>query len=197
MAFEMASRGKGCLPPSACLYRRRRYIMRSAASLRVMAEEYKLDKWVWTEADFEQMGWHDAHIYAFAFVPEEFEFVLDIDYILEWVHPAPGETYFKFWVAPATLVFENVNELLIDLEPHSGIEIQDLKREDAQLPRNAEYINRNTEWRWVLDCLAGEISLRSIGYKQYFRRAPVFGTAQMLGLEGRGGFSFHRGLLGV
>ena len=65
-----------------------------------MAEEYELDKWIWTEADFEQMGWHDARIHAIAFLTETFEFALDIDYILQWVEPAEGETYYKFWVAP-------------------------------------------------------------------------------------------------
>lgn len=165
-----------------------------------MAEEHRLEKWVWTEDDFEQMGWHDARIYAFAFVPEEFEFVLDIDYILEWVDPAAGETYFKFWVAPATLVFENVHELVINLEPdgsYNDIGIQDLSRDEPQSPLNAEHIMRDVEWRWLFDCLAGEISLRSIGYKQYFRREPTFGISQELGLEARGGFSFHRGRLNI
>jgi hypothetical protein len=31
------------------------------------------------------MGWHDARIYAVAFLQETFEFALDIDYIFEWV----------------------------------------------------------------------------------------------------------------
>lgn len=29
---------------------------------------YQLEKAKWTQADFETMGWHDAMIYAFAFV---------------------------------------------------------------------------------------------------------------------------------
>ena len=52
-----------------------------------MKQEYKLEKWIWTEADFDVMGWHDSQIHATAFFPEDFELVLDIDYIFDWVHP--------------------------------------------------------------------------------------------------------------
>jgi hypothetical protein len=30
-------------------------------------EEYELEKWIWTEADFDVMGWHDSSIHALAF----------------------------------------------------------------------------------------------------------------------------------
>jgi hypothetical protein len=158
-----------------------------------MAEKYELEKWVWTEADFEQMGWHDARIHAIAFLPEGFELVLDIDYILRWVQPAENETRYKLWVAPATLVFENVHDLRIDLEPFAGVEIQDIHREDPQEPKNAEHIGRDTEWRWVIEAQEGEISLRAVGYKQYFRSEPALGSEQSLEAGVRGGFSFGRG----
>lgn len=48
--------------------------------------DYQLEKYLWTEEDFNQMGWHDSNIYAIAF-GENFEFKLDIDYIFQWVHP--------------------------------------------------------------------------------------------------------------
>ncbi len=158
-----------------------------------MAEKYALEKWIWTESDFEQMGWHDARIHAIAFLPDSFEFVLDIDYILQWVRPAENETYYKFWVAPATLIFDNVHALRIDLEPFAGVEIQDIHRADPRKPKNAEYIDRDTEWRWVIEAQEGEISLRAVGYKQYFRGEPVFVSGQSLELGVRGGFSFDRG----
>jgi hypothetical protein len=50
-------------------------------------QQYTIQKPVWTEADFEQMGWHDVHIHAVAFRPEIFELWLDIDYIFGWVDP--------------------------------------------------------------------------------------------------------------
>lgn len=41
-------------------------------------ENYELEKWVWTENDFEQMGWHDATIYG---VRLNQNLEIDLDYI--------------------------------------------------------------------------------------------------------------------
>lgn len=157
-------------------------------------ENYELHKWLWTELDFEEMGWHDVTIHAVAFLPEVYELALDIDYIFHWVDPAAGETQFKFWVAPATLVFENVNELAIDLEPHGSIELHGIERSEPHKPKNIDVVDRDIEWRWTLETQSGEINLRSIGYKQYIRRAPVLSRAQVLDIGARGGFSFQRGM---
>lgn len=156
------------------------------------AENYELDKWLWTELDFEEMGWHDVRIHAVAFLPEVFELVLDIDYIFRWINPGAAETRFKFWVAPATLVFENVNDLKIDLEPNGGIELQGIERSEPQKPRNIDYIEHDIEYLWTLEAHSGEISLRSVGYKQYIRRTPIIATSPALDIEARGGLSFQR-----
>ena len=54
-----------------------------------MTESFQPEKWIFTEADYESMGWHDSNIHAISFLPETFELVLDIDYILQWIHPEP------------------------------------------------------------------------------------------------------------
>jgi len=154
--------------------------------------DYQLEKWVWTEADFDQMGWHDARIYALAFPDDTFEFLLDIDYILQWIDPGPSETYYKFWLVPATLVFHNVHDLQIDLEPFAGLEIQDVTREDPQRPKNAEYVGRDTEWRWTIETHEGAISLNAVGYTQYLRKKPIYCQQSSLDLYVRGGISFER-----
>ena len=152
---------------------------------------YALEKSVWTEADFEAMGWHDSFVHALAFRPDTFEFLLDIDYILKWIEPGV-DGYYSFWVAPATLVFWNVSDLHIDLEPYTGIEISELKRELAGAPRNAAHIGKSEEWRWTVDSTAGEVTFRAVGYKQYIRRAPQLQKQQALSLSDRGGYSFDR-----
>lgn len=157
-----------------------------------MDETYKLQKWVWTEADFELMGWHDARIHAIAFVEETFEFALDIDYIVEWLTPVPPGEHFRFWVAPCTLVFENVSELEIDLRPHGGLSIEEISRVEGLIPRNAESIGKTAEYRWTLQCHGGTISLRGTGYKQYVRMAPRCLDSQSIPSAGRGGVSFSR-----
>ncbi|TDQ78322.1 hypothetical protein [Sphingobacterium yanglingense] len=68
-------------------------------------EDYKLEKTIWTEYDYEQMGWHDASIYGFIFQNDNIDstttdLLFDIDYIFKWVHPVPPKGNFSFWVAP-------------------------------------------------------------------------------------------------
>ena len=156
-------------------------------------ECFTLEKPVWTEADFEQMGWRDTNIHALAFRAELFELWLDIDYIFEWVHPRSDETHFRFWVAPATLIFTNVHTLKFDIESHDGdLSLQDLKRSEPKRPINADYITKQTEWLWLLDCNEGEISFRAAGFSQFTRRHPILKNLQQFKLEERGGISFSK-----
>ena len=160
---------------------------------KAMEQEYGLEKWVWTEADFDEMGWHDSQIHALAFLPEHFELAFDIDYIFQWLHPASNETQFKFWVAPATLIFENVYDVEFDIDSYNGgLEIDNIRREDARPPRNAEHAGRENEWLWVIECQEGEIKFRSVGYNQFIRSAPQLGQTQAIDLKTRA-FSFARG----
>lgn len=156
--------------------------------------DYILEKDLWTENDYDQMGWHDATIHAVAFFPDVFEIAFDIDYIFEWIDPKPDETYFSFWVAPATLVFENVNDASIDLELYDSVQLQNIDRGESRRPRNAEYVDRDQEWEWVLDSNVGEIRIWSIGYKMYIRQRPVLTGGQVLSDDLRGGLSFYRGM---
>ena len=158
-----------------------------------MADGYALEKWAWTEDDFERMGWHDAHVHAFAFLPDTWEFLLDLDYIVEWLGPAGGESHYSFWSAPATLVFDNVTELRIELEPFPGFELNSIERRDPQAPDGREDMPSSVHWLWVLDFFNGRITFRATGFTQYFRREPVLNTTQYLTLEERGGLSLQRG----
>ena len=169
--------------------------MRYRKARRGSVEEYKLEKWIWTEVDFEVMGWHDCQIHAMAFYPEEFEFALDIDYIFQWVEPQPGERYFKFYVSPATLVFKNVHDLEFDIDSYSGkLEIDNIRREDKAAPINAEFIGKATEWLWTVECQEGEIRFRSVGYEEFIRAAPQLTPTQSFDRKTRG-VSFARGKL--
>jgi hypothetical protein len=111
---------------------------------------YELENAVWDDSSFEKTFWHDANIYAFAYLPDDSEFMLDIDFILEWIHPVPPKINFKFWVAPAILVFEHVHDLKINLEPFYSIAIEEITRDNPCKPRNAEFINRDTKWNWKI-----------------------------------------------
>lgn len=147
-------------------------------------------KWLWTGGEFDEMGWHDVPIHAIAWVPEAHEFVLDIDYIVRWVDPAPDETHYSFWIVPATLVFEGVFALSVDLDQPWGATIFDVVRTPV------------TGWSsepdrpvfdWTIDCNEGAVTLRATGFRQYIRRLPLHVRQQRLSALERGGLSFNRG----
>ena len=132
------------------------------------------EKYVWDTSDFDRMGWHDATIYAVAFEPQRFEVSLDVDYIFEWLQPSRGEEFFRFWVSPCTVVFENVYDFELDGPgPGSTFQVNEIRRDQARTPRNAGYIAADTEWQWTVDCHHGEIRLWSTGFTQHVRRASA------------------------
>lgn len=155
-----------------------------------MNTDFFLQKRTWDERDFEQMDWHDSRIYAFEFKAESFEFALDIDYILQWVRPNDDETSFKFWVAPATLVFRNIWNLNMEIGS-LDLEIQDLQRSNPRPPKNVNYIKESLEYDWLIETNSGEISFTAVGYKQYFRKEPFFSNLQSISFSERGGVSFE------
>jgi hypothetical protein len=151
------------------------------------SKQYQLEKSLWTEKDFDTMGWHDSFVYGISF-GENFQLLFDIDYIFKWV--LTGEIY-HFWVSPCTLVFENVWNLKFDLE-FSGIELEidDITREPPRRPKNADHIGRDIEMDWFIEMQQGTISFRSIGYKQYVRQLPRYLSTQTIERIERGGVSF-------
>ncbi len=152
-----------------------------------------LDKIIWDESDFDQMNWHDNRIYAISFGIEEYELILDIDYILKWIEPEENESMFKFIVAPATLIFKNVYDLEISSSTVNLI-IDTVHRENPIKPINAAYIKEQLEYDWTIETTQGRIIFKSVGFIQYLRRKPLQGS-QEIGLLERGGISFGRTLL--
>ena len=61
-----------------------------------MTDNYELEKKIWTEVDFQIMGWHDSPIYGLSFQSEpsthSSELILDIDYIFQWISPPDPES---------------------------------------------------------------------------------------------------------
>ncbi|MEJ7738107.1 MAG: hypothetical protein WKF97_11820 [Chitinophagaceae bacterium] len=148
-----------------------------------------LEKSVWTDDDFEQMGWHDNKMYAMAFGIENGEIIFDIDYILKWIDPEENENNFKFLIVPSTLVFRNVydlnmNSLTLD------VTVESIYRDNATQPKNADYIAEQIEYNWTIETTNGEITFKSVGYKQYARQKPRLLDSQFIDLAERGGISF-------
>lgn len=168
-------------------------LRKSAAEASVDAEPYVPEKATLTDRDFEDMECHDVQVHAIA-VANEFpkltELLLDLDYILKWVDSNRANEYFRFWIAPATLVFEHVFNLSLRIQSEQlDCQIDQITRELRKTPRDMH------TWFWTVKLHQGEITFWSTGYKQYFRQRPVLHNSQHFNREERGGLSFTRGRL--
>jgi hypothetical protein len=164
--------------------------------------ENPLEKAVWTDADFETMGWHDATVHAIAFQEDalraeederDAELLLDLDYIVRWIHPEPSSECFSFLVAPATLVFESVWHFDGDIGTASRtlLQILNIHRREPENDRQREMGLRP----WLIEWSQGhEMTLLASGYRQHFRHRPVRLEGQWLELNERGGISFDQPL---
>src|SRR3954462_7519403 len=114
------------------------------------------------------MNWHDTHIYGFATSPERFELRFDVDYILEWLSPAPGQSAIRFRIAPATWTFHDVANVQIALSSQQGrFSIAELRRTKlAVLPGGGDV------WEWLFTCHEGEIRFEATGFHLTLRQAP-------------------------
>src|ERR1700712_5762253 len=111
---------------------------------------YTPSKVYFTDADFSAMGWHDNHVYGIAFGPGEREVSFDIDYIFKWEQPLPGEKHYRFWISPATLVFEDVYDLKVEHDAHAGLTILGVEREEV---KKDGVVFPKKLWSWKLDCV--------------------------------------------
>ena len=147
--------------------------------------QYKLDveKWVWTDTDFEQMGWHDVRIHAMSTNETLMdglhvglgELLLDIDYILKWPNlksPTQPEGNL-FWVSPATLAFQDVWDLNIKIHNFGGNDptwdIWSIGRE----PHDKLVMNKPKAWSWKIELHGGMIDFFATGFEQYIRKKPT------------------------
>jgi len=150
--------------------------------------EYYMEKSRWTSENFGEMAWHDVYIHAVAMAPDEYAFLLDVDYILKWVE-SPAHDAYSFWLSPATLVFENARDIKIAMETPSGdVSIYQLTRQDGVPTPKGNY----TDWLWECELHEGSISLRATGYTLYLRQAPVLWNGQRFSTVERGGITFDR-----
>lgn len=142
----------------------------------IYSMEYTVEKFIWTEADFEQMGWHDVTIYQMA-MTGDLEF--DIDYIFRWNEPEVKGFRYTFWIAPCTMAFKEIRELRFDI---------DVVRSDGY---QIDYIERKDDDRWTIVTQNGEISFISEGYEMFVRQQPTFQYNKFIGPT-RDGYTLER-----
>jgi hypothetical protein len=148
-----------------------------------------LSKATWTDADFATMGWHDCRIHAISISEYDDDtlpparLLLDLDYIVRWVDPVPGDEHFTFWIAPATLVFDRAWDVSGQLGPmHEAMEIADIHQLEAP--------DGSTDPLWHLEGQNFDLRLRAAGYTQFLRLPPLHVPRQILTSAERSGLSF-------
>ncbi len=141
---------------------------------------YELEKSIWTDTDFDKMGWHDNQVYKVR-LTEDLE--LDIDYILQWNKPDLEGLPFTFWVAPATLVFKKIKNLTFDFAIgfENGFEIDDIEKPTKE--------NQN---KWTIITQQGEFQFDCDGYEQFIRQEPFFEFGQTISYTRRNGYCLDR-----
>lgn len=143
-------------------------------------EKYELEKSIWTEADFERMGWHDSNIYKIGLTED---LALDIDYILQWNESDLEGFPFTFWVSPATLVFKQVKKISFELDTafNDTFEIENIERTISE-----------NETVWTIITRHGDIEFTSEGFTHYIRQEPFFQYGQTVSYIERNGWTLER-----
>ena len=147
----------------------------------------QLAKTVWTNADFEELSWHDNTIHALAVDPlggGPGRLLLDIDYIIEGVLPDPAQTRLSFWICPATLVFEPAWDLVTEIDMEGWGFHMDLD----EIERSGPDERGNFDWTLTGDLVT--IRLGARGFTMYLRQPPVYSDGFFLSVAERGGISF-------
>ncbi len=149
------------------------------------------DRRTWSEADFENMSWHDNHVHGVHIRSGEFgagELILDIDYILEWVCVIEGTCQFS--IAPATLTFQEATDLRLDLDYAAvtaalvPFSIAQVKREPVVFPTGT------ATYKWIIEVNwpSGSISFQARGFTQRLRGPALVKSEQWLEPAERAGF---------
>ena len=146
-----------------------------------------------TDAEFDQISWHDCHIWRLAFLggdPESGDWTsdlaIDLDFIVEWLCGVDGPAAFR--IAPATLVFHGVTDPRIDVDwGQAGFQaaihhvaIDRIEREP--LADQKVYLDRPYyRWKIVLNWPAGgAIRFGAVGFTQTCVADPIVCAKQHL-----------------
>ena len=145
---------------------------------------------IFSTKDFAVINWHDFKIHGLAFDEAEFKLYLDIDLIIEWIEPLSSEDGYRFMIAPATLVFRNVWNLIVDIDTNLALDIDSVSMQNPHYPKNKDCVQDENEYDLNIGLQQGEISFSSSGFEIYIRKSPEIRQGQSLVLKERGGISF-------
>lgn len=141
-------------------------------------------------SDFGNLNFHDCSIYAFGFDKESYQFLIDIDLIINWLEI--GES-FTFELCPATVVFNNAWDIEFDISINLDLIIDNISRTNPRIPKNIEFLPKSSiEYDWTIDTLQGSIKLKSIGMSIYQRKDLCRQKEQTLSFNKRDSISLNK-----
>ncbi len=146
----------------------------------------------YTDAEYDQLSWHDNEIYGFEFRVGDpasgdwsSDLVFDIDFIVEWVRRADG---MRFLISPATLVFHGVTDLVIDIRSGTtgnqvGLTLPSIAAIEREPVAEQKVFMDQAYYRWRVRLNGyphGEFVFGAAGFTQALRRDPVLCEQQRL-----------------
>lgn len=159
---------------------------------------------MWTQSDFDQLSWHDCHIWTLAIGAGDpdisdwtSDLILDLDFIVEWI--CGVEKRFQFRIAPATLTFHGVTDLRIGVEWGDGalqaaIHPMSIDRIERERVEEQKVFLDRPYYRWRIRLnwpVGGELVLGAVGFTQRLRAEPVMSARQHLTRHERQGVSWE------
>jgi hypothetical protein len=139
----------------------------------------------WSDNDFDGMSWHDNVVHGIRIRnPDDdtydFDLVLDLDYIVEWVPVGVG---FDFVVASALLAFHGVNGLKFNfgLSYKESIQINGIDREE--ITTEAETKHGLRKWRFRIHLHHQQqdaVTFEAMGFTQELTKTPMIPARQWL-----------------
>ncbi|EJZ23061.1 hypothetical protein NE852_07200 [Rhizobium sp. Pop5] len=134
------------------------------------------EKEIWTDEDFDVMGWHDCRLYSISLPNENFEFKIDIDYIFRWERR--DDLFLGFWISECDLIFHDISDLQVAIEPENTIPttISDITRKNMRpTPSGGLFV-----WDYRIELDKGAICFSAAGFTQKLRSQPKFPQSQDL-----------------
>ena len=137
--------------------------------------------------EFNGDRWHDNAIHGFAIVEGEDgcsgDLILDIDFILEWLHPDSNNQSFRFRMAPSDLIFHGVTDLHVCVDyaaSRTALQAMMIDRIDREA---MTYPNGYASFAWKIALNRpgnGFLAFRADSFTQLQRKAPRIAGAQYL-----------------
>ena len=137
-----------------------------------------------TDAEYDEMSWHDSFIHGFSMDQTDLrsDLVIDIDHIVDW---RCEEERTEFLISPASLTFHDVTDLrlVIDwgesgyIKSVFGMYIIDIYREMVETKMRFERY-----YRWIIELndSNSSIAMGASGYTHFQRKEPIWVDRQGL-----------------